>query len=114
MPDLTTADAFRQWARGVELLLTASRDALLDGPWIHHDDRGGRWFDPDLAKAEAGHLSGGQRRVLAIAPSLASSNHPVDLGDAVTGMDPHAAMRDGRAGPREWVRGVLCRTWRGP
>lgn len=97
MPDQNTADALRQWARGdlgleaaVELLVTACGDALLDGPWIRHEDQLRPWFDPDLAEAEAGHLSGGQRRVLAIATSLASRNHPVDLGDAVTGIDPRA------------------------
>ncbi len=91
------ADALRQWARGdlaleaaSELLITALTGRLLGGPWIHRSDDHGFWFDPELAAAEGGVLSGGERRVLHIAMSLASSDHPVDLSDAITGIDGDA------------------------
>lgn len=97
------AGALREWAHGdlalaaaVELLATALGGRLLDGPWVRQDGTDGFWFDPDVAAAEAGVLSGGERRVLALATSLASSEHPVDLGDAITGLDPDvldAALR---------------------
>ena len=91
------ADDLRDWARGllpleaaVELIATASNGRLLCGPWTASDDRGGLWFDPDVAEAEKGVLSGGERRVLAMAMSLASSEHPVDLSDVICGLDPDA------------------------
>lgn len=84
----------RTWARGllpaeaaVELLINALGGRLLDGPWVRQDDLGRWWFDTKAAAAEAGVLSGGERRVLAIAVSLVDSDRPVDLGDAVTGLD---------------------------
>ncbi|WP_432789359.1 hypothetical protein QYM46_13610 [Brevibacterium sp. K11IcPPYGO002] len=89
--------ALRAWARGdlaleaaVELIATALDGRLLTGPWVRPDEAGRLWFDPAVAEAEQGHLSGGERRVLAIAMSLASSEHPVDLGDAIAGLDPDA------------------------
>lgn len=86
----------RHWAEttceqaAVELLIGFNDGHLLDGPWVRRTDAGGCWFDPEVAAAECGHLSGGQRRVLQIAMSLVSSDHPVDLGDVVTGIDPKA------------------------
>lgn len=84
----------REWALGlpareaaVELLLSACHGALSDGPWIRTDDQCRTWFDPKVAKAEAGYLSGGERRVLSVATSLVSDNHLVDLGDAISGLD---------------------------
>lgn len=89
--------ALRAWARGdlaleaaVELITTALDGRLLTGPWVRPDEADRLWFDADVAAAEAGALSGGERRVLAIATSLASSEHPVDLGNAITGLDPDA------------------------
>ncbi|MFB2573025.1 hypothetical protein [Micrococcus sp. IITD107] len=97
MPDLTTADALRAWARGdlaleaaVGLLISALGGRLLHGLWVCRDEHGRLWFDPDVAAAEGGYLSGGERRVLAIASSLASTGHPVDLNDAVTSLDGQA------------------------
>lgn len=88
------AAALRTWADGdlalegaVELLIRALRGRLLDGPWIRSHDYGSFWFDADSATQEDGVLSGGERRVLAVAASLASSDHPVDLRDALTGLD---------------------------
>lgn len=93
----TNTDDLRDWARGllpleaaVGLIITACDGRLLCGPWTVSDDRGGLWFDPDIAAAEKGVLSGGERRVLEVAMSLASSDHPVDLADAICGLDPDA------------------------
>lgn len=89
------ATALRRWAKGsttmeaaVELLATALNGRLLDGPWVVSAGDYGPWFDPRTAASELGYLSGGERRVLAIATSLVSVDHPVDLGDAVAGIDP--------------------------
>jgi hypothetical protein len=91
------AAGLRSWAAGilaqeaaVELLIAFSSGHLLDGHWVRPGGFGSHWFDADAAAAESGHLSGGERRVLAIASSLASAEHPVDLGDAITGLDPDA------------------------
>ncbi|WP_169252850.1 hypothetical protein [Brevibacterium sp. 'Marine'] len=96
-PDVGRLEALRSWARGllaleaaVELLVTALDGRLLSGPWVRQDEAGCLWFDPAVAEAEQGHLSGGERRVLEIATSLASSEHPVDLSDAITGLNPDA------------------------
>lgn len=90
---MNTADQLRLWASGlltleaaVELLIASANGRLLAGPWVRQDASSTR-FDPDTAAAECGHLSGGERRVLSIATSLASSAHPVDLSDAITGLD---------------------------
>ncbi|MUN53920.1 hypothetical protein GMA10_01530 [Kocuria koreensis] len=95
----TSADDLRAWARGllpleaaVELLVTACGGALLAGPWIRRDNGGQLWFDPTVAEAEGGYLSGGERRVLDIATSLASGEHPVDLSDALTDLDRDVAQ----------------------
>lgn len=95
--EASIADDLRAWARGllpleaaVGLLIDVGNGALLDGPWVRRDRDGRPWFDADVAAVENGYLSGGERRVLAIATSLVGSDHPVDLGDAVTGLDPDA------------------------
>lgn len=97
---MTTTDraaAMRAWAAGdlaleaaVEILIRSLDGRLLDGPWVRLNSSGGIWFDPTVAGREGGYLSGGERRVLAVASSLASSDHPVDLRDAITGIDPEA------------------------
>lgn len=91
------AAGLRRWAEGitcdsaaVELLIAFNRGTLLDAPWIRSDGEGSYWFDPAIAAAGGGYLSGGERRVLAVAMSLASSEHPVDLRDVLTGVDPKA------------------------
>lgn len=94
------ADGLQTWARGslpteaaVELIVNTGGGRLLDGPWVRHDDLGHVYLDADVATAEGGVLSGGERRVLAVATSLISAEHPVDLGDAITGLDTDAFMR---------------------
>jgi len=90
----TSANDLRAWARGlrpleaaVELIATACGGVLLAGPWTRSDEHGRIYFDVEVAAAEGGYLSGGERRVLKIAMSLASDQNPVDLSDAVTGLD---------------------------
>lgn len=86
----------RHWADGVaaqmaavELLVSFGAGRLVDGPLVRPGGFGSFWFDADAAEAGS-HLSGGERRALAIASSLSSTDHPVDLSDAVTGLDPDA------------------------
>lgn len=85
----------RNWAEGttcdmagVELLIGFHHGHLVDGPWVRPTSAGSYWFDPEVAAAESGHLSGGEARVLSVAMSLVSSGHPVDLRDVLTGIDP--------------------------
>ena len=89
----------REWARGlysleaaVELLIRFNHGRLLDGSWIEHDPkRAHHWFSADMVPTDGGELSGGERRVLAIAASLAEpSLAKVGLGDGVTGLDRDA------------------------
>lgn len=94
--DLYIAARLRAWAQGdlpreaaVELVATACDGRLLTGPWARLDKHGRNWFDPDRAASEKGFLSGGERRVLEVATSLVSSDHPVDLSDAICGLDPN-------------------------
>lgn len=87
--------SLRSWARGelaieatVELLIRTHRGQLLDEPWVCCDEDGRYWFDVDLAADHASYVSGEASRVLPIAVSLASGNHPLDLRDAISGLDP--------------------------
>ncbi len=88
------AGELRQWARGsygleaaTELLLRAfgGRFAAPVWPWMKQD--GGRpWVDFAAILEHSGALSGGERRVLLIAASLAEET-PVVLGDLLAGLD---------------------------
>lgn len=87
----------RAWARGllpleaaVELIATAAGGRLIYGPWIRFDECGQHWFDPDFAAVQKSVLSGGERRVLEVAMSLASTEHPVDLSGVICGLDDQA------------------------
>lgn len=89
------AERLRLWAQGLRpleaaawLLTHALGGRLLTSPWVRETPAGLLRIDPDAAASESGHLSGGERRVLAIVTSLVSDSHPVDLGDAITGIDP--------------------------
>lgn len=92
------AAGLRAWASGlhpleaaVELLIRAWDGRLLHGPWIVVEVDGldtQVWFDPTpIAEAT---MSGGERRVLEIAGSLASPEYPIALTDTVSGLDRHA------------------------
>lgn len=89
--------ALRAWARGsypleaaVELLVRAGSGTLAGrgNPWIAPGERpGSYWLDPSKVTPETtGCLSGGQRRIVAIAASLADGT-PVSLYDVVPGLD---------------------------
>ena len=97
--DLAVVDSLREWAAGVygleaavELLARFNDGRLLPGSWIERDaERGRYWFSADMVPEAVGVLSGGERRVLAIAASLAEPTLTrVGLGDLVTGLDRDA------------------------
>lgn len=96
MPTLSDTDLatrLRTWAKGdlcceasVELLIRGVRGRLLNGPWVVVADKGRVWFSADIAVAEGGILSGGERCLLSIAASLADSVH-VALADVLPALD---------------------------
>ena len=97
--DLARVDGLREWAKGsygmeaaVELLVRFNGGRLLHGPWIEHGpDRDRYWFSADMVPNEAGVLSGGERRVLELAASLADPHVTrIGLGHVVTGLDRDA------------------------
>lgn len=90
------AAALRRWAEGslpteaaVELLIRAWGGRLLNGSWIQVAP-GWAWIDID--HAHGGYLSGGERRLLNIALSLASHDRLVCLNEVLPGLD-HTALR---------------------
>lgn len=95
MTDTTErAQGLRAWADGMYTLTAAAEllirfgQPLLTGPWVEHDPvRDRYWFNTAAVDAHGGYLSGGERRVLDLAAALASDEHPVALGDAVSGID---------------------------
>lgn len=96
--DLSPAERLLLWAEGMRpleaaaiLLIRALDGRLLTGPWVRETPAGLLRFDADAAAAESGYLSGGERRILAIVASLVSEAHPVDLGDAIAGLDADTA-----------------------
>ena len=99
---MTHADDLRAWAKGsytteagTELLLQAfgGRYAAVGNPWIHASTPTpegyvqGAWIDfAALAEhADSGAFSGGERRFLLVAASLAE-NVPVVLRDVIPGL----------------------------
>ena len=54
------------------------------------NDRAMAAIDWEATRTDLGYLSGGERRLLAIADSLATG-HPVDLSDVLTGLDDNNA-----------------------
>ncbi|MCD5342812.1 ABC transporter ATP-binding protein [Arthrobacter sp. AK04] len=98
---MTHADDLRAWARGMytteaatELLLKAfgGKFAAPGNPWVHtstEPEGPGKvraWIDFAAIPEEVGPLSGGERRFLMLAASLAE-DVPVVLGDLVSGLD---------------------------
>jgi hypothetical protein len=95
--DSDVVAGLRAWARGVyateaavELLVRFQdgRFAHPGHPWIMPDPgEGWYWLEPDhLTGPTVACLSGGERRLLAIVASL-TGGAPVDLGDALAGLD---------------------------
>lgn len=98
---MTHADDLRAWARGMytteaatELLLKAfgGKFAAPGNPWVHTStepegpNQVRAWIDFAAIPEEVGPLSGGERRFLMLAASLAE-DVPVVLGDLVSGLD---------------------------
>jgi hypothetical protein len=98
---MTHADDLRAWAKGsytteaaTELLLRAfgGRYSAPGNPWVHAKTTTpegyteGPWIDFESIPEDVGVLSGGERRFLLLAASLAE-NVPVVLGDVVPGLD---------------------------
>lgn len=98
---MTHTDDLRAWARGMypteaatELLLKAfgGKFAAPGNPWVHtstEPEGPGQvraWIDFAAIPEEVGPLSGGERRFLMLAASLAE-DVPVVLGDLVSGLD---------------------------
>ena len=98
---MTHADDLRAWARGMytteaatELLLKAfgGKFAAPGNPWVHTSTEPegpgqvSAWIDFAAIPEEVGPLSGGERRFLMLAASLAE-DVPVVLGDLVSGLD---------------------------
>jgi hypothetical protein len=93
------AAGLRAWARGiypleaaVELLARVYGGRLLSGSWVEYGpDRDRCWFNVERVGEDAGCLSGGERRLLLVAASLADPDGaPVALGDALSGLDRDA------------------------
>lgn len=93
-------DAVRAWAKGiypseagVELLIRQGKAIYEGAPWLveerRYDSERVRMVSVDVDKLvyESGAWSGGERRVVDIAASLLSREHPVDLSDAISGLD---------------------------
>jgi len=94
----TTHEAeLRTWAKGsyplvaaTELLLRAfgGRFARLGNPWVIKDaEYGNVWIDFERVPDHVDGLSGGERRLLMLAASLAGVGVTVDLGDILPGLD---------------------------
>ncbi len=98
---MTHTDDLRVWARGMytteaatELLLKAfgGKFAAPGNPWVHTStepegpNQVRAWIDFAAIPEEVGPLSGGERRFLMLAASLAE-DVPVVLGDLVSGLD---------------------------
>lgn len=88
-------DQLRAWAKGM-LTYEAATELLIRGfdgrfagrgkPWVIVED-GKPWINFESIPEHVGALSGGERRYLRIAASLADYATPVSLGDSVPGMD---------------------------
>jgi hypothetical protein len=89
----------RAWAKGsytaeaaTELLIRAfdGRFAAPGNPWIHKStSSGANWINFAQIPELIGGVSGGERRVLSLAASIAAVDVPVVLGDVLPGLDRH-------------------------
>lgn len=97
MGSAAVVDGLRRWARGayaeeaaVELLARSfgGRFASTGFEWVRTCDAPGWfWLDGEPLRNAIGQLSGGERRVLAVAGALVSSPVLVDLADIASGLD---------------------------
>jgi hypothetical protein len=102
-------DDLRAWAKGdytveaaTELLIRAfsGRYAAPGRPWIRTDEHTGKpWFDFEAIRESIRSASGGERRVLLLAASLAA-NVPVVLGDVIPDWTGTTCSCRRRRGPR--------------
>lgn len=98
---MTHADDLRAWAKGMYTIEAATELLILGfggkfaapgNPWVHTSSEAqgpgqvSAWIDFAAIPEEAGVLSGGERRFLLLAASLAE-DVPVVLGDVVPGLD---------------------------
>lgn len=93
----THEDQLRTWAKGsyplvaaTELLLRAfnGRFAKPGNPWVIKDaEYGNVWIDFEQIPENLDGLSGGERRLLMLAASLADVGVSVELGDVLPGLD---------------------------
>jgi ABC-type branched-subunit amino acid transport system ATPase component len=84
---LNHADGSPTTEAAVIILTTTARGGLLDAVDLAWEDHRMAAIDWPITRSHRGHLSGGERRLLELADSLATG-HPVDLADTVTGLDP--------------------------
>jgi hypothetical protein len=97
MTTMTHEDQLRAWAQGsyplvaaTELLLRAfnGKFAGPGNPWVIKDaEYGNVWIDFAQIPENLGGLSGGERRLLMLASSLADVGVPVVIGDVLSGLD---------------------------
>ena len=92
----THHDELRQWARGsyplmaaTELLIRSAggRFAAEGRPWVARADDGGRRIDFERIPENIGAFSGGERRLLLLAASIADVGVVVNIGDLLHGLD---------------------------
>ena len=83
---LAQATGSRPAEAALLILTEALNGRLLDAVRLLGDNDTMAEIDWPATRTSTGYLSGGERRLLALADSLASG-HPVDLADTVTGLD---------------------------
>lgn len=92
VPETPVAD-LRDWARGLTTVTAATELLIRAGwaqtwrPWVCERDVGGYWLDFECIPDHVGALSGGERRLLLLAASLAEPDTGVSLEDTITGID---------------------------
>jgi ABC-type transport system involved in cytochrome bd biosynthesis fused ATPase/permease subunit len=83
---LAQAQGSRPAEAAVIVLVEALQGRLLDAVTLLGENDTMAEIDWPSTREATGYLSGGERRLLALADSLASG-HPVDLSDTLTGLD---------------------------
>ena len=98
---MTHEDRLREWARGLHALVAATEllirayggvFAKAGNPWILTEEGENQksWIDFEQIPNHIDGLSGGERRLLMLAASIADVGVSVELGDAVNGLDRQA------------------------